>query len=93
MAFRWVAWTRHQRLSTGALFISQRTGRAPVAARQSSTSWVCSAMWMWMGPAPASGRIAVSSSPVTARRLCGAIPTTASGRPATAARLASTSRP
>ena len=30
---------------------SHSIGRAPVAARQSSTSAVCSATWMWIGPA------------------------------------------
>ncbi len=41
---------------------------------------------------PASATTPASSSGVTARRLCGATPTSASGRPATAARLASSSR-
>ena len=32
---------------------SHSTGRAPDQARQSSTSFTCSAMWMWIGPAGA----------------------------------------
>ena len=45
----WVAWTRHHRRSTGAFASSHSTGRAPVAARQSATSLVCSAAWMCTG--------------------------------------------
>ncbi len=39
-----VAWTRHQSASTGALASSHSTGRAPLQARQASTSRCCSAM-------------------------------------------------
>jgi hypothetical protein len=42
----------------GALSSSHSTGRAPDQARQSSTSFTCSATWMWIGPPPASGIIA-----------------------------------
>ena len=34
---------------------SHSTGRAPDQARQSSTSFTCSATWMWIGPSGASG--------------------------------------
>ena len=52
----------------------------PDQARQSSTSFICSAAWMCTGPPSASGMIAASSSGVTARRLCGAMPTLAPGK-------------
>ena len=54
-------------------------------ARQSSTSLTCSATWMWIGPSPASAARPPQARPgVTARRLCGATPTTAPCKPATA---------
>ena len=76
-----VACTRHQRSSTGAWFSSHCTGRWPLQAMQSSTSCVCSAMWMWMGawgfsavrPCTAAARL----SGGTARSECGARPKTA----------------
>ena len=46
----WVAWTTHQRASSPALSSSHCTGGRPSAAMQSSTSFVCSAAWMWIGP-------------------------------------------
>ena len=76
--------------STGALSSSHCTGRAPVAARHSATSRSCSAAWMWIGPGRAA--TACSMAGVTARRLCGAMPTAAWGSPAVAARQASTMR-
>ena len=47
--------------STAAWSRSQRTGRAPDQARQSSTSFVCSATWMWIGPPAASATTSASS--------------------------------
>ena len=48
----WCAWrapaASARRAARGAA--SHSIGRAPVAARQSSTSAVCSATWMWIGP-------------------------------------------
>ena len=44
-----VAWIRHQRRRPAQWPSSHSTGRAPVAATQSSTSFTCSAAWMWMG--------------------------------------------
>ena len=46
-----VQWIRHQRASTCMLSSSHCTGRAPDQATHSSTSRICSAAWMWMGPA------------------------------------------
>ena len=63
----------------GACSSSHSTGRWPDQAMHSSTSLVCSAAWIWTGPPSASGAIAASSSGVTARRLCGAIPILAPG--------------
>ena len=84
--------SRHQRASTGAL-VEQPRDRAlrRDQARQSSTSFTCSATWMCIGPSGPAARSRASSSGVTARRLCGAMPTTASSRPATALRAPSTS--
>ena len=76
-AFICVAWIRHQRASTGALSSSHCTGRAPVAARHSATSFACSAAWMCIGPGRAATRLQHRSG-VTARRLCGAMPMAAS---------------
>ncbi|VFT07868.1 Uncharacterised protein [Pseudomonas aeruginosa] len=45
----WVAWTRHQRWSTATFSYSHCNGRRPLQARQSSTSFCCSAIWMWTG--------------------------------------------
>ena len=67
-------------------------GRAPDQARHSSTSRTCSATWIWIGPSGASSTRAFNSRGVTARRLCGATPTTASGIDRTAFRLASRRR-
>ena len=48
---------------------SHSIGRAPVAARQSSTSPVCSATWMWIGPAkPSAERGAARRSTPAPRR-------------------------
>ena len=46
----WVAWITHQRSSSAALSSSHSTGRRPSAATQSSTSRICSAAWIWIGP-------------------------------------------
>ena len=62
----WVACTRCQRASMVNACAgpwprplhSQSTGLWPVAARQSSTSPVCSAMWMCTGPASSATRLA-----------------------------------
>ena len=60
----WVAWITHQRGSSPALSRSHSTGRRPSAAMQSSTSFVCSAAWMWIGPsgAPRTRRAASRAS-------------------------------
>ena len=50
-AVMWVAWMAHQRDERSNLSSRYSTGRLPDQARQSSTSLVCSAMWMWMGAA------------------------------------------
>lgn len=44
LSVMWVAWIRHQRLSTSALSGSHSTGRAPDHEMQSSTSFTCSAV-------------------------------------------------
>ena len=44
-----VACTSCQRASKGQRWHSHAIGRWPVAARQSRTSCICSATWMWMG--------------------------------------------
>ena len=73
-----VAWTRHQRSSTGTWSSSHCTGRWPLQAMQSSTSCVCSAMWMWMGACGLSAfkpcNAAARLSGGTARREWGARP-------------------
>ena len=45
-----VACTSCQRASSATCSASHSIGRRPVAATQSSTSAVCSATWMWIGP-------------------------------------------
>src|SRR5580658_8493614 len=91
-AVMWVACTRHHPSSIFAWLSSQSTGRCPHQARQSSTSRVCSAIWMWIGRPRASEATASKPSGVTARRLCGAAPRLPSERVATAAALASNNR-
>ena len=54
-----VQWIRHQRSSTCMLSSSHSTGGAPDQAMHSSTSAVCSAAWMWMGPDGHSSRTSV----------------------------------
>ena len=63
----WVAWTRHQRAPTSCVSNSRSTGRLPDQATQSSTSLVCSAMWMWIG----ASRSIVSSPATASARLSG----------------------
>ena len=73
-----VACTSVHASSTAALASSHSTGRAPRAAMHSSTSAVCSEIWMWIGrSAPSCGAASTSriASAGTARRLCKAIPT------------------
>ncbi len=78
----WVAWIRHQRcIDRRRCRAASRTGRCPEQARQSSTSFTCSATWMWIGPCGAAAQTARSVSGVTARSECGAMPSCAPGRP------------
>ena len=66
-----VAWIRHQRRSTSALASSHSTGRAPDQATQSSTSFICSATWMWIGP-PRPARRPRAVLPASRRAGCAA---------------------
>ena len=61
---------------------SHSIGRAPVAARQSSTSPVCSATWMWIGPAKPSASVAsvAIDAALAARSEWIATPASSSGR-------------
>ena len=68
----WVAWMRHHAASTAALASSHSTGRAPDQATQSSTSRVCSATWIWIGPVPASSRRRPQVRPASPRAGCAA---------------------
>jgi len=78
-----VACTSCQRRSSRPSFASHSIGRAPVACRQSSTSAVCSATWMWIGPAKpsASRRSSAIDSGAAARSEWIASPALTSGRP------------
>ncbi len=67
----WVAWTRHQRASTGAWSSSHSTGRAPRRATHSSTSRSCSATWTCTGRPAASAATARSSSGVRGAQAVG----------------------
>ena len=81
-AVMWVAWMAVQRSDSSNSAISISTGRRPEKARQSSTSFTCSATWTWMGAS--GGRPAItsrSSSGVTARSECGEMPTRRNGWP------------
>ena len=55
-----VACTMHQRESACACVSSHSTGRMRVAAKQSSTSRVCSAAWIWIGAAGPASRTDLS---------------------------------
>ena len=59
--------------------VDRRVGRAAIRpaarrdqARQSSTSFICSATWMWIGPSPASGRHRRAAPPASPRAGCAA---------------------
>ena len=77
-----VACTSCQRASSRPSCASHSTGRAPVAARQSSTSAVCSATWMCTGPSSPcnASASACSDSGRAARSECTATPAVTCGR-------------
>ena len=69
MCVAWIAVQRSERSNSRS---SISTGRRPEKARQSSTSFTCSATWMWIGAS--GGKAAMtsrSSAGVTARSECG----------------------
>jgi len=65
----------HQRASSPAMVEQPFHGNAVRARRRSpSTSFTCSAAWMWIGPSAVASKTTRNASGVTARSECGAMP-------------------